>query len=239
MSGSKTAEAHAHLATCPRCAELFRRLELWREKAGALLPAPPTVEQAQPGTLERALHSIGDGLGAAHRHIADSTGLFRQQASEAPSQLKQQATNVYYRALDPTPLAGVRPGAAATVIAGCLALGGGATYCAQQGVDPVQGIQGLITSDRAAPTADDESAQPLPLDVAEPPPQPVQPDPAPKPEEPQPTEQQPAGSSDPVAPASGADSLSGLSGNPAPAPAPAPPPPTTNGGNSGTTFGGL
>lgn len=241
MSGSKTAEAHAHLATCPRCAELFRRLELWREKAGALLPAPPTVEQAQPGTLERALHSIGDGLGAARRHIADSTGLFRQQASEAPSQLKQQATNVYYRALDPTPLAGARPGAVAAVVAGCVALGGGTYTCVEQGINPLTTIPGLGEpgGDRNAAgkgPARVETVQPVPV---EPDPPVEQPKPTPAPEVPdQPVEVAP---SEPApAPASGGDSLSGLSGNPTPTPAPAPaPPPTSSSDGSDTTFGGL
>ena len=44
----------------------------------------------------------------------------------------------YYRVADPTPLAGVRPGAAAATVASCLALGGGATYCVERGIDPTR-----------------------------------------------------------------------------------------------------
>src|SRR5204863_2772679 len=61
---------------------------------------------------------------------------------DATAHVKQHATSVYYRAVDPTPLAGVRPGAAAATLAGCLAIGGGATYCLQQGVGPIQGLVG-------------------------------------------------------------------------------------------------
>ena len=49
----------------------------------------------------------------------------------------------YYRTVDPTPLVGVRPGAVAAAVAGCLAVGGGATYCVQQSTDPITVFTGL------------------------------------------------------------------------------------------------
>ena len=76
--------------------------------------------------------------------------------ADGASQVKQHA---YARVVDPTPLAGLRPGAAAAAIAGCLAVGGGATYCAQQGVDPIGGLTAVVAPAhtrealRAAPQA--------------------------------------------------------------------------------------
>ena len=90
-----------------------------------MLPLP-AAEQANRGVLERTLHGA-----------AETASGLKQQLVDAGVQLKQHAGYAYYRAADPTPLSGVRPGAAATLITGCLALGGGATYCAEQGVDPL------------------------------------------------------------------------------------------------------
>jgi len=118
-------EAQLHLATCPRCGILYERLDLWREKVAALLPIP-AVEQARPGLAEWALHRVGEGLAT----------------------VKQHATAAYSRALDPTPLAGVRPGAAAAAITGCLALGTGTTYCVTQSVEPIAGLAQIVTPTR-------------------------------------------------------------------------------------------
>jgi RNA polymerase sigma factor (sigma-70 family) len=118
-------EAQLHLATCPRCGVLYERLDLWREKVATLLPIP-AVEQARPGLAEWALHRVGEGLAS----------------------LKQHATAGYSRALDPTPLAGVRPGAAAAAITGCLALGSGTTYCVTQSVDPIGGLAQIVIPTR-------------------------------------------------------------------------------------------
>jgi hypothetical protein len=60
--------------------------------------------------------------------------------------VREQATAAYYRTVDPTPLVGVRPGAVATVVAGCLAIGGGATYCVKQGTDPIAAFTGLAST---------------------------------------------------------------------------------------------
>jgi hypothetical protein len=57
--------------------------------------------------------------------------------------VREQATAAYYRTVDPTPLVAVRPGAVAAAVAGCLAVGGGATYCVQQSTDPIAAFTGL------------------------------------------------------------------------------------------------
>ena len=67
-----------------------------------------------------------------------------QRSGEGIASIKQHMTSAYYRALDPTPLAGVRPGAAAAAVAGCLALGGGTTYCVTTGADPIGGIAEVV-----------------------------------------------------------------------------------------------
>jgi RNA polymerase sigma factor (sigma-70 family) len=113
-----------------------------------------------------------------------------EKSAEGLASLKQAATTTYYRAVDPTPLAAARPGTVATVVAGCIALGGGATYCVEQGMNPVGAARGLIAS-----TAEPEASPPSePLEPAAQAPiyTPVEPvedkeqaplDPAPAPEE--------------------------------------------------------
>jgi RNA polymerase sigma factor (sigma-70 family) len=131
--------AQLHLAGCQRCGELHKRLDLWRENVAAILPVPPAAEQH--GAIEHWLHAAADLCSGVKRHVFD-----------AVAQVKQQLSSTYVRAADPTPLAGIRPGAAAAAIAGCLAIGGGATYCAQQGLDPLAGLAGLGSSEqREAP----------------------------------------------------------------------------------------
>jgi hypothetical protein len=70
--------------------------------------------------------------------------LVKRQILGVGAQVKQQVSGTYNGAVDPTPLAGVRPGAVAAVVAGCIAVGGGATYCAQQGVGPLGPVADLL-----------------------------------------------------------------------------------------------
>jgi DNA-directed RNA polymerase specialized sigma24 family protein len=225
---TEASQAQLHLARCDRCQQFHGRLNLWREKVGAVLPIPAT-EHADPGFLERTLHKTVDGLGSLRQHLA-----------EGGAQVKQQVTTTYYRAADPTPLAGARPGAVVAVVAGCLAVGTGTYTCVEQGINPLTAIPGLgepaLERDASEEPARVETVQPVPV---EPDPSFDQPKAAPMPEA---SDQPAVGSpSEPApAPASGADSLSGLDGNPAPTPGPAPaPPPTSSGDGSDTTFGGL
>jgi RNA polymerase sigma factor (sigma-70 family) len=135
--------AQLHLATCPRCGALYERLDLWREKVAALLPMP-ALAQAQPRLLERVVHAAADRLpGFDHRHGGGS-GPLREQILDAAGRLRQHATTAHARVTDPTPVAGVRPGAVAAAVAGCLAVGGGATYCLERGLDPIRGLSGAI-----------------------------------------------------------------------------------------------
>jgi RNA polymerase sigma factor (sigma-70 family) len=131
-SASEAARARLHLDGCGRCSSFAESLEAWREKAGAILPLP-AAEVASPGLLGRAAARVGDAVGSARRQLLGGG-----------AQVKGRAVAGVGTTGDPTPLTAVRPGAVAAVLAGCLAVGGGATYCAQQGVDPLGAAKGLI-----------------------------------------------------------------------------------------------
>ena len=142
LAGAREARlAQLHLATCPRCGAMYERLDLWREKVAVLLPVP-VVTQGQGHLVERVAQIGSDALTSAPSHAAEPTGAIRRHASSAAAYVREQLASAYYRAVDPTPLAGTRPGAVAAAIAGCLAVGGGATYCVQQGADPIVALTG-------------------------------------------------------------------------------------------------
>lgn len=231
----ESARAHEHISRCGRCELFSERLLAWREKAGAMLPAP-AAEGASPGLIERALHKSADSLSSVKQYVLDGG-----------AQVKQHATSTYYRAVDPTPLAAARPGTAAAVIASCIAIGGGAaTYCVEQGVDPLGAAKGLVA---AAPEEQPEQTSPPESESTgptyTPAETPVVEEPAPAPEpEPQPTPEpqsksepepkpRPEDSFEPVSPSyqsSETESESSYEATeeaPAPAPEPTPAPAST------------
>jgi hypothetical protein len=187
----------------------------------------------RPGTA-RADAAQGRRLGSLRQHVVDGG-----------TQIKQQAATTYYRAADPTPLAGARPGAVVAVVAGCLAVGTGTYTCVEQGINPLTSLPGIGESapERKAstPASGDDVSSPVVFPVAPDTPAtptPVEPTVEDRSQEP-PVE---TPTSEPApAPPSSSDSLSGLGGDPTPTPAPAPAPPATStgGSSSGTTFGGL
>lgn len=193
----EASRAELHLSRCEHCSRFHQQLALWREKVGALAPLP-VMAATGPGLIGRASQKSLDVLGS-----------LKQQAVDVVAQAKQHAASSYYRVVDPTPFAGARPGTAAVIVAGCISLGGGATYCVDQGVNPFRAAQNLIapakTKDRQ-PEAQQAQTEP-PAPVTPPPTTPVtEPEPVAIPEpEPEPTPEP-----EPV---------------PEPAPEPAPPPP--------------
>ena len=83
----------------------------------------------------------------------------KRQAGETLVGAKQHATNTYVRAADPTPLTGARPGAAAAIVASCVAAGGGA-YCAVEGVpESLRAPVGLERSQAETKPASDAGGQ--------------------------------------------------------------------------------
>lgn len=181
-SPDESEKAREHLSHCGRCELFSERLMAWREKAGAMLPAP-VVEGASPGLLGRIAH-------ASTERIAT----LKQQVLDGGAQVKQQATTAY-RAVDPTPLAAARPGTVGAVIASCIAIGGGATYCAHQGIVDSIGAAaaGLVASESEGepePAAPPEPETQGPTYTPAEPPAEEAPVPEPTPSEPK-QEQQP------------------------------------------------
>jgi RNA polymerase sigma factor (sigma-70 family) len=164
-TSAEAAHARLHLDQCQRCELFSERLSVWREKVGALLPLPAAAEGASPGVLARLAH-----------RTTEAVSTLKQQAIDGGTQLKQHAATAYYRAVDPTPLAGAHPGAVAAVVAGCVTLGSGATYCAQQGVNPLGAAAGLIAGTQESkpkpspPPEPEEPASTTPPPVSEEPP---------------------------------------------------------------------
>ncbi len=154
-SAAEAARAQLHLSNCTPCSLFAERLESWREKAGALLPVPVALEATSPGLLGRAAERTGHAIDAVKRQVLGGG-----------AQARQQAGAMYGRAVDPTPLTGVRPGAVAAVVAGCIAIGGGATYCARQGVDPITAADNLLAGgqeQKEAPPAKPEYTPEAPV----------------------------------------------------------------------------
>lgn len=112
--------ARALVRSDPKVRAMLRELRASTRVAAAILPVP-TLIGSQP-----------------------TSGSVAEQAVTAFHTAKGHATSLFSRLTDPTPLAGVRPGAATAAIAGCLAVGGGATYCATEGLpDPIKPVFGI------------------------------------------------------------------------------------------------
>jgi RNA polymerase sigma factor (sigma-70 family) len=129
-------QAQLHLSSCARCGAMYGQLDLWRDKVAAILPVP-AVAQAHTGLVERTVHSAADLVSTVRRQVKETVVGAREHLADGTAQAKQHAAAAYYRAADPTAIVGVRPGAVAATIAGCLAIGSGAGYCIKQGVGPI------------------------------------------------------------------------------------------------------
>lgn len=121
--GDVQALATAHMDACERCSRLFWRLEQVRLAVAGLAPASPTLGEqvVRSGTWGRGLERLGAVLRAV-RHSVEHA--------------KAQAVSAYGRAVDVTPLAGVKTGAGAALLGTCVAAVGGSAYCVQAGLDP-------------------------------------------------------------------------------------------------------
>jgi RNA polymerase sigma factor (sigma-70 family) len=140
--------AQLHLLSCASCGTMYERLDGWRERVAALLPVPPAVE-AHTDIAERVVQAGADALSSGQPPTP--AGL-RRHLADAVAHAREQATSAYYRTVDPTPLAGARPGAVAAVVASCLTVGSGTTYyCVQQGADPFAALAGLTRSQDREP----------------------------------------------------------------------------------------
>jgi RNA polymerase sigma factor (sigma-70 family) len=157
-AGREAQRAQLHLATCQQCGGMYERLDLWRERVAALLPVPPAAVD-HGHTIERVIHAGAERVTSSHAVGGEKTG-FRRHLAGAGGHLREHATSVYARAADPTPLAGARPGAVAAAVAGCLAIGGGATYCVKQSVGPITDLIDRPTVAQATPAPHKPKAKP-------------------------------------------------------------------------------
>jgi RNA polymerase sigma factor (sigma-70 family) len=129
---------------CERFAPTLAALVGGTASAAALLELRPHIRNcATCRATVRRLHATRLGRLGALLPLPALAGPLRWLAGT-----KQHAASAYYRAVDVTPLAGARPGAAAAAIAGCIAIGSGTTYCVTQGVDPVGGLAHVVAPAR-------------------------------------------------------------------------------------------
>jgi RNA polymerase sigma factor (sigma-70 family) len=173
ISGPGRAKAaREHLATCPSCSAWAAEMRDAARKVGAFVPMPDLLFHRGP--LTRLVETI--------------SGL-RDSAAEAGASAKQHASALVTR-VDPTPagvLGGARPGAAAALIAGCITLGSGATYCAVNGVPEqlagaADSVFGHTTEKKKEePKREAPSPEPTPPPVAEAPVEPPVAEPVPSP----------------------------------------------------------
>lgn len=130
----RKAEARRHLDTCPACRHWASELRVAARRAAALVPPAVIVEPAHHA-LVAAWSSAYHGTG--HR-IGNIVGTAREHALRVLPGVDPAKT---------VALSNVRPGAAAMLIAGCLAAGSTATYCISQGVPgPLRSLVGVGAS---------------------------------------------------------------------------------------------
>ncbi len=140
--------ARAHLRGCPGCARMAAELRVATRRTAALLPMPALVEQGHlTGRLGDLVDSARDLIGEGARCV------------------ERLLAPVYSR-VDPasTSFAGaVRPGTIAASISACLAIGGGATYCAVEGLpEPLRSLAGVSSeaADKERPEPPQEPQEP-------------------------------------------------------------------------------
>ena len=214
----------------PCCRAMMSELRELGGNAAALLPLPATTVTVAVGPRRagrprrrdaRRLQGRrrrprlprrqrADGRRGAKDRSLTTLSNVKRQAGETLMGAKQHATSTYVRVSDPTPLTGARPGAAAAIVASCVAAGGGA-YCAVEGVP--ESLRAPVGLDRSQ--ADTKPA-PAPADSA--------------PEDkPSPTPAPPVLPADPPAQPSSSPPATPAPTDPAPQPVPpAPPPPAVS-----------
>lgn len=108
---NRALDARRHLQTCPGCGHWAAELRAAGRQVAAAVPLPAVLLPGPGAALRERLLELATG---AKHHALGVVG-------------KADPGSVQYAAA-------ARPGAAVAAVAGCIALGGGATYCAVQGV---------------------------------------------------------------------------------------------------------
>ncbi len=138
---NRALDARRHLETCTACAHWAGELRTASEKVAAAIPLPVFV---QDGMFERLRERLVDLVAGVEQHV-------HSLAARADPSVTHYA-------------AAARPGTVAATVAGCLALGSGATYCVVEGLPaPVRAALGQEQrsekpkrTTRAAPAATPE-----------------------------------------------------------------------------------
>ncbi|NLT04887.1 MAG: sigma-70 family RNA polymerase sigma factor, partial [Solirubrobacterales bacterium] len=141
--------AREHLASCHACARWAVELRAETRRAAALLPLPAVVGERLLDRLVRLVESVRDAL-------AGQTSAAKHHATDIATRV-ETGFGAY---------AGARPGAAVMAVAGCIAVGGGATYCAVEGVPDVLKPPGIASKARERPRpepAPQPAAAPAPV----------------------------------------------------------------------------
>lgn len=154
LAGGDAGKAQLHLATCQRCGAMYERLDVWRERVAATLPVPPVAVEYHE-TFSRLVHTGADAVASSEgRHGV------RRQVADTAGHVRDHLTSAYLRVTDPTPLAGVRPGAMAAAVVGCIAVGSGATYCVQQNAPSLIGLSDKPAERQPRTQSQDRSRRP-------------------------------------------------------------------------------
>jgi RNA polymerase sigma factor (sigma-70 family) len=173
---NRAREAATHLATCRGCAHWAAGLREAARRGAAFLPLPSAALDTH--RLQR-IGEIGDA-------VRDSLGQIAVAA-------KQHATTLATRV--DTTAAGyagaARPGTVAAAVAGCIAIGGGATYCAVDGLPaPIRPLVHHAAAKKEPRSATKPRTTPTPAAVSSTPSQ-TAPAPAPHPAQTAPTQEAP------------------------------------------------
>jgi RNA polymerase sigma factor (sigma-70 family) len=126
----RVTEARRHLASCPACTHWVMQLRTAVDRVAAVVP-PPLLTRS-------ILKTLG--------HSGAITAAARSRLAALAVRVRGHAAGVGLRS-DPSKVAalsGARPGAAAMLVASCLAAGGTATYCVVAGVpEPIRSFLGI------------------------------------------------------------------------------------------------
>jgi DNA-directed RNA polymerase specialized sigma24 family protein len=154
--GEASEQARRHLESCTACKRLAVDLRHLVGRAAALGPLP-------------AVPPAGDALARTGQLLVDA----KSQIAQIVGHSKAQAVTLAARTDAAAPLSavGARPGAAVAVIASCVALGGGATYCAVEAIPRTGHDPGHVTAVQERSAAPQQTPpQASPLNVTAPPP---------------------------------------------------------------------
>ena len=139
----RTREARMHLDGCPGCAQMARELRAVAERVAVVLPLP-ALDRAPIG--EAAEAALG-----AKAQLSDLVGAVKTHISGVAARIDPSSAQY---------AAGARPGTTVAAIASCVAIGGGATFCAVEGLPTPIGALGPTKQEQGPPSAEEQPPRP-------------------------------------------------------------------------------